>query len=63
MEIYLLAKDIFIPQIVFSDISILKIPVSGLDFFQTCGFRRIIKKIMVHHLKLKKAHISGLYFL
>ena len=42
MDIYLLGKIIFIPQ---TDISVLKIPVSELDFFQTWGFHKMIKKL------------------
>ena len=32
------------------------------DFFQTCGFNRIIKVIVVHDLNAKILHISGVFF-
>ena len=32
------------------------------DFFQTCGFNRIIKVIVVYDLNAKILHISGVFF-
>ena len=56
-------KNYFHTSNSFRDIRLnLRIPVYELDFFQTCDFCRMIKKIMVYHLKLKKAHINGLNF-
>ena len=32
------------------------------DFFQTCGFNKIIKAIVVHNLNTKNLHINGFFF-
>ena len=72
IDLYLHAKKInFIPPMVFEIISLNILQslhfrflhlTQEPDFSQTCGFKRIMKVIMVHDLNPKNLYINGLFF-